>query len=225
MILSIHLSEVRPLRVPLLIRRRPRPADSPGLRWADLLTPAPLGKGAPRPNFGHAALVAAWDNDAALDYFLGNGAFASELAEGWSIRMQPLRAYGSWSALPDFPKGPAAHSDDEPVAVLTLGRVKLGRFPAFLRAQGPAAEEADHNRAAVFSTAFARPPLVSTFSLWESASAMKAYAYGDGNTNHMAAVRADQQRPFHHESIFARFRPYAEQGSWQGQTPLKTAMS
>ena len=67
----------------------------------------------------------------------------------------------------------------------------------------------------------ARPRLVSTFSIWRSAAAMREYAFGrDGS--HQAAVRADRARPFHHESAFVRFRPYASQGSVDGRDPLAT---
>ena len=33
-------------------------------------------------------------------------------------------------------------------------------------------------------------------------------------------MQADRARPFHHESAFIRFRPYASLGSWDGVDPL-----
>src|SRR5262249_39737682 len=68
-------------------------------------------------------------------------------------------------------------------------------------------------------TALARPPrLVSTFSLWRSAAEMRAFA-ATADGPHQAAVRADRARPFHHDSAFVRFRPYASRGSWGGRDP------
>ena len=67
----------------------------------------------------------------------------------------------------------------------------------------------------------ARPPrLVSTFSLWRNVETMRAYARGRSNGAHPAATKIDRANPFHHESAFIRFRPYASQGSWDGRDPL-----
>ena len=104
--------------------------------------------------------------------------------------------------------------------MLTLGRPRLGRAVPFLRTSAPAERAAAGNPAVLASTALARPMrFVSTFSLWRSAAARREYAHsGDGA--HQAAVRADRARPFHHESAFVRFRPYASRGSWGGRDPL-----
>jgi hypothetical protein len=99
--------------------------------------------------------------------------------------------------------------DDEPVAVLTLGRLRILRTRPFLQAGGPAEREAVANPAVLASTGLARlarPRLVSTFSIWRSAGAMREYAFAADGA-HQAAVRADRARPFHHASAFIRFRP------------------
>jgi hypothetical protein len=71
------------------------------------------------------------------------------------------------------------------------------------------------------ATALARPPrLVATFSLWRTAASMRAYAYGETGEAHRDASRAHGARPFHHESAFVRFRPYAALGAWDGLDPL-----
>jgi hypothetical protein len=103
-------------------------------------------------------------------------------------------------------------ADGEPVAVLTYGRLKLHRAAAFLRASACAEADAIADPALVSGTGLTRPPrLVSTFSLWRSASAMRDFAHR--GTGHAAARRA-ARRDFHHESIFIRFRPYAATGDW-----------
>jgi hypothetical protein len=167
-------------------------------------------------------LIAAWDDDRALDGFLAGHPIAERLAGGWHVRLEPLRVFGSWSGMPGLPKRERPVDDQEPVAVLTLGRLRLGRTAPFLKSSGPAEHGAVQNPAMLASTALARPPhLVSTFSLWHSAAAMREYAF-DKDGPHQAAVRADRSRPFHHESAFIRFRPYASQGSWAGRDPLAT---
>ena len=64
----------------------------------------------------------------------------------------------------------------------------------------------------------------SSFSVRESAAAMRAYAQ-DAAGAHMAAVRGDRAKPFHHESAFVRCRPYRSAGEWAGHDPLAGRLS
>jgi len=220
-IVSVHLVEVGWRRAPGLLRGQPDPADVPGLTYAEPVLSLPLRAGLlPRPGPGRAGLIAAWEDDRALDGFLAGHPLAQRLARGWHVRLEPLRVFGSWPKMPGLPKREHPVDDAEPVAVLTLGRPRLRRAAPFLRASGPAEHAAVNDPAVLASTALARPPhLVSTFSLWRSAAEMRGYAF-DKDGPHQAAVRADRSRPFHHESAFIRFRPYASQGSWGGRDPL-----
>lgn len=222
MILSMHLAKVGPPAALRLLRRAPRPADVPGLRYAETMAGAPLGAGLlPRPHPGRVGLLAAWDDDEALERFLAGHPVAERLAGGWHVRLEPLHAFGGWSALPDFPAAERPVDPEEPVAVLTLGRLRLRRAVPFLRASAAAEGQAVADPAVLASTGLARPPrLVATFSLWRTAAAMRAYATGRSGGGHIAASRAHHARPFHHESMFARFRPYAAQGEWDGRDPL-----
>jgi hypothetical protein len=170
-------------------------------------------------------MIAAWDSDAALDDFSRSHPLAERLAGGWQVRLEPLRVSGSWSGLPELPRRPLPVEDDEPVVVLTLGRLRPHRALPFLRSAAPAEAEVLANGALLASMGLARPPgLVSTFSVWRSARAMKEYSYRAGGA-HQAAVEADRGRPFHRESAFVRFRPYATAGSWDGADPLAGLLS
>jgi hypothetical protein len=165
-------------------------------------------------------MVAAWESDGALDDFLHLHPIARHLAGGWRVRLEPLRVFGAWAGMPGLPARALPVADEEPVAILTLGRLRLRRIGAFRRAAAPAEAAAIDDPALLAGTGLARPPrLVATFSLWRSSAAMRKYATAaDGP--HSAAVEADRARPFHHESAFVRFRPYASQGSWDGRDPL-----
>jgi hypothetical protein len=222
LIASVHLADVGKRTALGLLRRAPDPASVPGMRYAEIAIAAPLGGGLlPTPTLGRVGLIAAWTNDEALDGFLATHPLAERLAGGWHVRLQPLRASGRWSALPDLPHDELPVDDDEPVAVLTLGHLRLARTVRFLRASTPAERQAIADPALLASTGLARPPrLVATFSLWKTAAAMRAYAYGKTATAHVAAIQAHNARPFHHESTFVRFRPYAPHGTWDGRDPL-----
>jgi hypothetical protein len=217
-ILSFHIADAGPRNAIGVLRSRPDPARVPGLRYAETLLGAPLRAGLlPKRAPGRVALIAAWDSDAALETFIERTPLARSLEHGWQVRLEPVRAWGAWSALPDIARPESPVADDEPVAVLTLGRLRLLRFAPFLAASAPAEREALAHPGVLAATGLARPPrIVATFSVWRTAREMREYALGDQPGGHLRAITAHKRRPFHHESVFVRFRPYAATGSWDG---------
>ncbi len=211
MIASMHIADVGTSRAARALRRTPA---TPGLVYADMLLAARLGGGVmPRPQPGRVALFAVWRDDAALDRFLAEDPLARLLDGGRALRLAPLRVSGAWRGLPELVAGERAVRDDEPVAVLTYGRLKPHRAPAFLLASARAEADAVADPALAFGTGLARlPRLVSTFSLWRSAGAMRDFAYR--GAGHTGALHAVAERDFHRESIFIRFRPYGATGDW-----------
>jgi len=122
----------------------------------------------------------------------------------------------------ELPMSNSPAADDEPVVALTLGRLRRARTRAFLKAARPTERDAVENLAVAAVTGFgrlARPGLVATFTIWHSLAAMREYAFSPSGS-HQAAVKVDRAKPFHHESAFMRFRPYASQGTWDGRDPL-----
>jgi hypothetical protein len=226
-IVSVHLADVGKHSALRLTRTRLDPGRVPGLRYAEVTTAAPLsGRLLPRPNLGRVGLIASWDNEPAVEAFLAGHPLAEQLAHGWHVRLQPMRAFGTWPKLPGLPATEEPMDDTEPAAVLTLGRLRLSQTLRFLRASAAAEGLAVRDPALLASTGLARPPgLVATFSLWRSTSAMRAYAHGASEPAHLAAIQAHAARPFHHESAFIRFRPYAAKGIWDGCNPLATTES
>jgi hypothetical protein len=210
----------------LLRRGLPRTGID-GLRWGQVATCASLGAGVlPQPVPGRVGFIAAWEDGTALDAFLAGHPLAEALAGGWQVRLEPLRAVGSWPALPEWPAIRRPVEDDEPVAVLTLGRVRLRRIVPFVRASAPAEAEAVRHPAVIRTTGLARPPrMVATFSLWRTAAGMRSYAVGPDGPGHVHAMKAHAAQPFHHDSIFARFRPLASAGKWDGEDPLAAGIT
>jgi hypothetical protein len=223
LILSVHVADVPRRAGPGMMLRRPAPSDVPGLRYAEIATAIRLnGSRFPMPQLGRVILIAAWDDDPPLDDFLSSHPVADRFAHGWHARLEPLRASGYWPALPDFPTRARPHGDREPVAVLTLGRLRLRNARRFERMSNPAEDQLRADPAFLAGTGLSRAPnFSSTFSLWRSAAEMRAYAYGKASAAHRAAIRAQRERPILHESLFARFRPYASEGLWDGRDPLE----
>lgn len=234
MIVSVHLADTGVRSVRAVLRDRPRPGDTPGLRYAETTLTGGIAAGLPKLRPGRAALIAAWEDDAALDRFLAEDASARRLAGGWHVRLQPLRVSGSWSPMPvDIAPGAEVDDADGPVAVLTLGRLRLRRAVPFLRANSAASGRAAADPSLIASIALARPPrFVGTFSIWRSVAEMSRYAYGTARperqetpSEHKEAIKKHEAKPFHHEAAFVRFRPYAAQGTLDGREPVAAAVA
>ena len=226
MIASVHITDVGVRRsLPALARRTPGASTVPGLRQAQLGVAAVLGNGLRKPpQFGRLTLIAFWDDDEALDRFEAESPLAARLAGGFHARLEPLRAHGTWPGLPvDLPKSRNT-AYEGPSVVLTLGRLRVRQARPFLKASHEAEVSATRAPGLIWGTALAKPPFVSTCSLWESTGALSSYAYGDADPGHPDAIRSDRSHGgFHHEMAFIRFRPYAIGGHLEGTNPLPEA--
>jgi hypothetical protein len=224
MVTSVHLADVGPSTTLHLLRTRLTADEVPGLRYAENLIAAPLGPHLlPVPRPGRVGLIAAWEDDSALDRFLATHPVAEALAGGYRVRLEPVRIVGAWPELGELPPAAADNqaadrtqvgAPDGRAAVLTLGRLRLRRGPAFLRASARAEGDALRSPGLILATGLARPPrTVVTFSLWSDIAPMRAYVERRG-AGHRDATTKHAARPFHSQSAFIRFRPYDETGSW-----------
>jgi hypothetical protein len=218
--MSAHIADAGARRAITALRSRPDPATIDGLRYAETWLTSPLRTGLmPSLKVGGVALIAAWDDDESLDRFLSHP-LARPYERGWRARFEPVRTVGAWPALPDLPRQEQP-TDDQPVAVLTMARLRLRRAGAFATAAAPAEREALHHPAFLEGLSLMRPPnLISTFSLWRNAREMRQYTVGSYPGGHSQAMRKHEERVFHHETVFVRLRPYAVEGEWNGRNPL-----
>jgi hypothetical protein len=226
MIASVHIADVGARSALMITRKVPRAGSIAGLRSASVGLAGPLsGKVLPTVQFGRAALIAFWDDDAAIDRFLAGSPLAEKFASGWHVRLAPLRAFGTWPGLPGDIPAQRNVDHEGPVVVLTLGRPRTKELIRFLRTSAKAAASAVASPGKMWATGLARPPsFVATCSLWESARAASTFAYGHRDPGHPDAIATDQAKPFHHESAFIRFHPYAAHGSLGGKNPLAAAL-
>jgi hypothetical protein len=218
MIASVHIADVGARAALAALRKAPRPSSVPGLRNADVGLTAPLSKSVvPSPEFG---LIAFWDDEGALDRFEDSHPLAERLADGWQVRLEPLRLSGSWPGVPDDIPQARTVEHDGATAVLTLGRLRLTQAPRFLRTSAKAEAAVVGAAGLTWATGLARPPFVATCSLWQSTKALSTYAYGHSEPAHSEAIHAHETKSFHHESAFIRFRPFSSHGSLDGKNPL-----
>jgi hypothetical protein len=222
MIASVHIADVGARSALAIARKAPAPGSIAGLRNANVGLAAPLRSAfLPSVQFGRVALVAFWDDDAALDRFVAEHPLAAKLASGWRLRLAPLRAYGSWPGLPESVPSQRNVDHEGPAAVVTMGRLMPSQAIRFLRASAKAEASVLNAPGLIWATGFARPPrFVATCSLWESTQALATYAYGQSDPGHPDAIAAGEAKPFHSQQVFIRFRPYDRHGELDGKNPL-----
>ena len=221
MIVSVHIANVGARSTLARLARPPKLGSVPGLRQVEVGITAPLsGSLRKSPDFGRVGVIGFWNDEAALDAFLTQDPRAAGLAEGFSARLAPLRAHGSWPGLDaEVPKTRTVVHDG-PVVVLTLGRFRVSQAPRFFRASAKAEAAVAGAEGLIWATGLARPPFIATCSLWESADAACAYAYATDDDPHPNAIRAGNVKPFHKREAFIRFHPIAVSGALSGKNPL-----
>ena len=211
--MSVHLAHVGIAQSVVALGSPPRPDPARGLRWVTAGLPLAIGQVPPRPGLGRIGLIAAWSSDQALDRFLTDDPWSRHLRTSYEVRLAPLRTVGSWAALPELQHGHDSAPLEEPVGVLTLGRLRASQTVRFLRATAIAERSLLTQPALRLSVGLARPPFLATFSLWDTARGMKDYTRGAG---HAHASTQHAAEPFHHEAAFTRLKPYRTRGDWAG---------
>lgn len=222
MLASVQIADVGAARALRLLSRPPKPGSIPGLLHADVATASPLRRSnLPRLQPGRVALYGFWETEDDLDRFLSSShPFASAMAAGWQARLEPIRAFGSWPGLPEDTPRARTVNGTGPVVVLTVGRTRMTGLRRFLATSLPAERRAREAPGLVWGAALARPPFFSTCSIWKSAEATTAFAYGQSESAHPNAIAADRTKPFHHQQAFIRFRPLLSKGGLGGTNPL-----
>jgi hypothetical protein len=219
-LLSAHIAEVSTGKAMTTMRSKPHPGRIPGMRYAQTWMTASLRSGMlPSLRITGVIMIAAWDDDEALDRFLDHPK-ARPYADGFRVRLQPARSIGQLPGLPELPRQERPIGDG-PVAAFTTGRVRANRVLPFVKIAGAAEREAASHPGFLVGVNLLRPPLIiGTFTLWRSVKDMRSYAVGSYPGGHAKAVAADKEKQFNHEMFFSRYVPYAAEGQWHGRNPL-----
>lgn len=229
MLASIHIADVGIRGAAAALRSTPDPATTMGLRYAETVISSPLGGSvfAP-PQPGRVALIAFWDDDAALGSFLDEHRLAGMLADGWHTRLAIVQAHeyhrtrGATDG-PVVPGLPEQFDDptppDGPAVVLTYARTRPSQMLRLGKVTVGAARPMATAPGMIWASAFVRPPMIATFSLWESPESLEAYAYH--SRGHQRAMEADRKKPLHQAGVFFRFQPIASSGQLDSRNPLR----
>jgi hypothetical protein len=206
----------------------PTKADVPGLEHAECLTAMTLG--APivspaRAQFGRLTMFAAWENEGAIDEFLGSTRLGRAFAAGWHVRMTFVRRWGFVREFDGLPESVGEQDPTAPVVAVTLARMRLPQVVRFIRWGRPVEELVrDHPGKTLAIAAIRLPRTVSTFSVWTSQQAMLDMVRGRSAVpspeRHAAAMAERERKDFHFEFTTLRFQPIAEYGKWEGRSRI-----
>ncbi len=206
----------------------PELAKVPGLNFYKLLG---SGKGKSfslQPNFRRYGLLCTWETEAAADAFLNQSemmaAYRQHTDEVWTVKLLPYQAHGLWDGQTPFSPTLTETYTKGPIAVLTRASVNWWRLPAFTRYGLRTSQSLEEASGLYCSIGLGELPFVrqATFSVWESVEAMKAFAYRD--PHHQEVMRRTRAEKWYSEELFARFKPIASTGNWNGYDPLAATM-
>jgi hypothetical protein len=179
------------------------------------------------------ALLAVWTEGAALARFERCSPVAAAwrriAEERWRIDLHPLAAHGRWSGHEPFTVRPdpsrravaeTAASWTGPVAAITRARLRWGQMRSFWSAVPPVTQALHASPGLRLAVGIGEAPvgLQGTFSLWESASALRAFAYRDAA--HREVIRRTATDGWYREELFARFAVVQSTGTVRGRDPL-----
>jgi len=200
-------------------------AQTPGLRFSRLLG---VGQGRafdPRADLYRQALFTVWDSYADLKQFEMRspilGRMRDQAAELWTVHMRPVRWHGAWGGRDPFAAmEPVSAPDPGPWLILTRASIRPNKLRTFWRAVPPVAEYLLRQPELINSVGVGEAPLLyqATISLWRTLPALTSFAYG--SMPHVDVIRRTRREQWYREELFARFRPIASSGTWDGIDPL-----
>jgi hypothetical protein len=179
------------------------PAGADPRRWALLVSWSGAADAAA---FERSAVVRRWERTA---------------EETCRLVLRPLAARGRWSRREPFGRPERAPVRwDGPVAAVTRARLAPLWAVRFWRAVPAVADALRTSAGLRLALGVGEAPvgLQGTFSVWESAAALRAFAYGD--TAHAEVVRRTPAARWYAEELFARFAVVDCSGTVDGRAVL-----
>jgi hypothetical protein len=237
-ITTVHLLRVPSAAVPAALARmaldRWHLRRTPGVTFHKLLGTGDGRTFSPRDaDLRTWGLLAVWADARALARFERSSPVAAgwrRLAEErWRVDLHPLAAHGRWSGREPFTVRPdparravpeTAASWEGPVAAITRARLRPGRMRSFWAAVPPVTAALHASPGLRLAVGIGEAPvgLQGTFSVWDSAAALRGFAYR--NATHREVIRRTATDGWYAEELFARFAVVQSTGTFHGRDPL-----
>lgn len=201
----------------LVLQRWPLRRE-PGLRFAKVLGSGHDGGFGLRPSGSRQGLFLVFDDEISARRFIDRSplaeAYRSHARECCVALLRVTSSKGSWSGAAMQPT--TAVPPGAPMAVLTRASIRPSRLAAFWRHSPPSEASLAAAPGCTLAVGLGEAPLLRqcTFSLWDSAAAMEAYARSGA---HLQAIRSAYAGDFFAEAMFVRFAVIELRGSWKGR--------
>jgi len=200
-------------------------AATEGLRFWRLLGVGKVRAFDPHADFQRYAMFTVWYSVANLKRFEQASRVMRRIRqradEVWSVHMCPVRWHGQWGRRKPFAEMPlAAPLEPGPWVILTRATIRPTKVAAFLQAVPAVSAHLLQQPDLLHSIGVGEAPLLyqATLSLWRTLPAITTFAYG--SAPHTEVVRRTRREGWYREELFARFRPIATWGTWDGVNPL-----
>lgn len=167
------------------------PKDADIFRWGLLVTVDANGVA----NLDKSLVIKSWQKISKLEY---------------RVILKPISSHGKWSGKEPFEIERSSWSGK--VAAVTRARIVWRKNFLFWSAVPPVTESLHSSPGLIAAIGIGEAPigLQGTFSIWESGSALRQFAYqGAAHTN---AIKATSVNDWYSEELFARFAVIQERG-------------
>lgn len=128
----------------------------------------------------------------------------------YRVILKPISSHGLWSKQSPFLTEKFEWNGK--IAAITRARIVWRKNLQFWKAVPPVTESLHQSPGLINAIGIGEAPigLQGTFSLWESAAALRDFAYK--GRAHVAAIAATESNKWYSEELFARFAVIQEQG-------------
>lgn len=232
MIFSAHVAQSSTFQN--VRRKTPTAADVPGLRSARTAPAARMNKKPyPSPQFSRECMVACWEDESSVDRFLRDHPTGRSLADGWTVKMEIIRAVGVWPGLDDdlaAEVGAKSKGYTGPTLAVTIGTAYVKKAIPFIRVNNGLEAQFMDAPGAIWGTLMTNLPqrLVATLTIWENSRAALDYmrhgAHGQAIADHFDPARDPTGHTFVTGGGFFGFRPLSVVGTVGGKNPLSASM-
>lgn len=232
MIFSAHLFDSSPLAA--MKRKAPTAEETPGLRSARTAICAPFSNSMiPSVQLGRESMIACWDDESSLERFLEDTPTGREMAQGWHVRLELVRAMGMFPGLDDDLNevaGDKADAMSGPSFAITMGTAYIKTIPTFYRVNKGLERQFLATPSGLWGTAMSnlRTRFVATLTAWESLDAatdyVKAGAHAEAVRNHFDPAKDRTGHTFVTGGGFLGFRPLSMHGQVAGKNAVADSL-
>jgi len=173
----------------------------------------------PLPDWSVYSLLQVWDCDEDATAFFEHSdlikQYQSRSSEVWTLFMRNIKSDGLWSKQNPFSASSQLDHQNPLIAVITRATIKSSKLAHFWSYVPTSQKPIADLDGLIYTKGIGEAPIVqmATFSLWENAEALKAFAYR--TPEHQKAIQKTRTLNWYKEELFARFQPYKSLGSWE----------